>query len=38
MLMPKRVKFRKQHRGRMRGKAQRGSTIAFGTYGLQSLR
>jgi len=37
MLMPKRVKFRKQHRGRMRGKAQRGSTIAFGTYGLQSL-
>ena len=37
MLMPKRVKFRKQHRGRMRGKAQRGSTIAFGTYGLQAL-
>ena len=37
MLMPKRVKFRKQHRGRMRGKAQRGSAIAFGTYGLQSL-
>lgn len=37
MLMPKRVKFRKQHRGRMRGMAQRGSTIAFGTYGLQSL-
>lgn len=37
MLMPKRVKFRKMHRGRMRGKAQRGSTIAFGTYGLQSL-
>lgn len=37
MLMPKRVKFRKQHRGRMRGKAQRGSTIAFGTYALQSL-
>ncbi|MCB0116006.1 MAG: 50S ribosomal protein L16 [Caldilineaceae bacterium] len=37
MLMPKRVKFRKMHRGRMRGKAQRGSTIAFGTYGLQAL-
>ena len=37
MLMPKRVKFRKQHRGRMRGMAQRGSTIAFGTYGLKSL-
>jgi large subunit ribosomal protein L16 len=37
MLMPKRVKFRKQHRGRMRGKAQRGSTIAFGTYGLQAM-
>lgn len=37
MLMPKRVKFRKQHRGRMRGKAQRGSSIAFGTYGLQAL-
>ncbi|MEZ4636477.1 MAG: 50S ribosomal protein L16 [Caldilineaceae bacterium] len=38
MLMPKRArKFRKMHRGRMRGKAQRGSTIAFGTYGLQAL-
>lgn len=37
MLMPKRVKFRKMHRGRMRGKAQRGSTIAFGTYALQAL-
>jgi large subunit ribosomal protein L16 len=30
MLMPKRVKFRKTHRGRMGGKAYRGSTIAFG--------
>lgn len=37
MLMPKRVKFRKMHRGRMTGKAQRGSSIAFGTYGLQAL-
>jgi large subunit ribosomal protein L16 len=37
MLMPKRVKFRKMHRGRMRGKAQKGSSIAFGTYGLQAL-
>lgn len=37
MLMPKRVKFRKMHRGRMRGMAQRGSTIAFGTYALQAL-
>jgi len=37
MLMPKRVKFRKQHRGRMRGKAYRGGTVAFGEYGLQSL-
>ncbi|PLX30327.1 MAG: 50S ribosomal protein L16 [Ignavibacteria bacterium] len=37
MLMPKRVKFRKQQRGRMRGKAQRGSTIAFGSFGLKAL-
>jgi large subunit ribosomal protein L16 len=37
MLMPKRVKFRKMHRGRMTGRAQRGSTIAFGSYGLQAL-
>lgn len=37
MLMPKRTKYRKQHRGRMRGKANRGSTIAFGDYGLQAL-
>ncbi len=36
MLMPKRVKFRKTHRGRMRGMAQRGNTIAFGTFGLQA--
>ena len=37
MLMPKRVKYRKQQRGRMRGKAYRGSSVTFGEYGLQSL-
>ncbi len=37
MLMPKRVKYRKQMRGRMRGKAYRGSDVSFGEYGLQSL-
>jgi large subunit ribosomal protein L16 len=37
MLMPKRVKYRKMQRGRIRGKAQRGSTIAFGTYALQAV-
>jgi large subunit ribosomal protein L16 len=37
MLMPKRVKYRKTQRGRMRGKAQRGSTIAFGDFGLKAL-
>jgi large subunit ribosomal protein L16 len=37
MLMPKRVKFRKQQRGRMKGKAQRGADIAFGEYGLKAL-
>ena len=36
MLMPKRVKYRKQFRGRMKGKATRGNTVAFGDYGLQS--
>jgi large subunit ribosomal protein L16 len=35
MLMPKKVKFRRMHRGRRRGKAWRGSTIAFGNYGLK---
>jgi len=35
--MPKRVKFRKQQRGRMRGRATRGNTVAFGEFGLQSL-
>lgn len=37
MLMPKRVKYRKSHRGRMRGNAQRGNTVDFGDYGLQAL-
>ncbi|MBN1680985.1 MAG: 50S ribosomal protein L16 [Anaerolineae bacterium] len=37
MLMPKRVKYRKQFRGRMKGKAQRGNQVQFGDYGLQSL-
>ena len=37
MLMPSKVKFRKQQRGRRRGKAQRGCTIAFGNYGLKAL-
>ena len=36
-LMPKRIKHRKQMRGRIRGKATRGNTVAFGDYGLQSL-
>jgi large subunit ribosomal protein L16 len=37
MLMPKRVKYRKQMRGRMKGKATRGTEIVFGEYGLQAL-
>ena len=37
MLVPKRVKHRKQMRGRRKGKAYSGSTVAFGEYGLQSL-
>ena len=37
MLMPKKVKYRKQHRGRMRGKAYRGSEVNFGQYGLQAV-
>jgi large subunit ribosomal protein L16 len=37
LLAPSRSKHRKQHRGRMRGEAQRGSTIAFGDFGLQAL-
>src|SRR5271165_6494391 len=38
MLMPKKVKFRKVQRGRMTGKAWRGSTLAFGDYGLKAMR
>lgn len=37
MLSPKRTKFRKQHRGRMKGKASKGNQIAFGDYALQAL-
>lgn len=37
MLMPKKVKHRKQHRGRMTGKAWRGSTVSFGDYGLRAM-
>lgn len=37
MLMPKRVKWRKQMRGRMKGKALRGAQISFGEFGLQAL-
>ena len=36
-LMPKRVKFRKSQRGRMKGQAQRGNFVAFGDFGLQAL-
>jgi large subunit ribosomal protein L16 len=36
MLMPKRVKYRKQMRGRMKGKAQRGAEVHFGEFGLQA--
>ncbi len=37
MLMPKKVKFRKMQKGRMNGKAIRGSTVSFGEYGLKAL-
>ena len=37
MLMPKKVKFRKQQRGRMKGKAWRGSDLSFGDYGLKAM-
>jgi large subunit ribosomal protein L16 len=37
MLMPKRVKYRKQMRGRLKGKASRGTTVDFGDYGIQAL-
>ncbi|GHO44059.1 50S ribosomal protein L16 [Ktedonospora formicarum] len=37
LLAPSRTKYRRQHRGRMRGEATRGATIAFGDFGLQAL-
>ncbi|MEO1942488.1 MAG: 50S ribosomal protein L16 [Campylobacterales bacterium] len=37
MLMPKRTKYRKQQKGRNRGKAYRGNRLAFGTYGLKAI-
>lgn len=37
MLQPKRTKHRKAHKGRIRGNAKRGATLAFGTFGLKSL-
>ena len=37
MLMPKRVKYRRQHRGRMKGEAQKGNQLAYGEYGLQAF-
>lgn len=37
MLMPKRVKYRKKQRGRMKGNAQKGNSVSFGHYGLKSL-
>ncbi|MFV1958154.1 MAG: 50S ribosomal protein L16 [Planctomycetota bacterium] len=37
MLMPKRVKYRKSQRGKIKGRASRGCTVAFGDYGLQAL-
>ncbi len=37
MLQPKRVKYRRQHRGRRKGQATRGATVAFGEYGLKAM-
>ena len=37
MLSPRKVKFRKTHRGRMKGKSHRGNKVQFGTYGLQAM-
>ena len=37
MLMPKRVKFRRVHRGRMKGKTTKGNTVTYGDYGLMAL-
>lgn len=37
MLLPKRVKYRRQHRGRMKGKAARGNTVCYGDFGIQAV-
>jgi large subunit ribosomal protein L16 len=37
MLQPKRTKFRKMHKGKMKGNAKRGATLAFGSFGIKSL-
>src|SRR5690625_5625672 len=37
MLMPKRVKYRRHHRGRMKGNAKGGTSVSFGEYGLQAV-
>ena len=37
MLLPKRVKYRRVHRGRLKGKASRGNTVTYGEYGLVAL-
>ncbi|MGI5891194.1 MAG: 50S ribosomal protein L16 [Bacillota bacterium] len=37
MLLPKRVKYRRQHRGRMKGAAHKGNTISYGEYGMQAV-
>ena len=37
MLMPKRVKYRRQHRGRMKGKAMRGNDLSYGEFGIKAL-
>ena len=37
MLLPKRVKYRRQHRGRMKGAAHKGNYVAYGDFGLQAL-
>ena len=37
MLLPKRVKYRRVHRGRLKGKATRGNTVTYGSYGLAAL-
>ena len=37
MLMPKRVKYRREHRGKMRGRAKGGTEVSFGEYGLQAM-